>query len=54
VKRLIRFSIAAFVLVGVLIFVVALAGGLMDSDAFTVGAHPAAAPADPAGAQSHR
>ncbi|WP_417232686.1 hypothetical protein [Brevundimonas sp.] len=53
-KRLIRFSIAAFVLVGVLIFVVALAGGLMDSDAFTAGAHPTATPVDPANSQSHR
>lgn len=34
-KRLIQFSIAAFVLVCVLIFAVALAGGLMDSAAFT-------------------
>jgi len=35
VKRLIQFSIAAFVLVCVLIFAVALGGGLMDSTAFT-------------------
>ncbi len=34
-KRLIQFSIAAFVLVCVLIFAVALGGGLMDSSAFT-------------------
>tara|TARA_R110000782_G_scaffold12986_6_gene38434 strand:- start:34 stop:165 length:132 start_codon:yes stop_codon:yes gene_type:complete len=35
VKRLIQFSVAAFVLVCVLIFAVALGGGLMDSTAFT-------------------
>ena len=34
-KRLIRFSVAAFVLVGVLIFAVALAAGLTDDSAFT-------------------
>ena len=43
-KRLIQFSIAAFVLVCVLIFAVALGGGLMDSAAFTDEArHPASA-----------
>jgi hypothetical protein len=35
VKRLIQFSVAAFVLVCVLIFAFALGGGLMDSGAFT-------------------
>jgi len=34
-KRLIRFSVSAFVLVGVLIFAAALAGGLTDDSAFT-------------------
>ena len=43
-KRLIQFSVAAFVLVCVLIFAVALGGGLMDSAAFTDGAR----------SQSHR
>ncbi|MFY8163595.1 MAG: hypothetical protein ACOVKC_05100 [Brevundimonas sp.] len=41
-KRLIRFSVAAFVLVGVLIFAVALAGGLVDDSAFTPRAKAAA------------
>lgn len=41
-KRLIQFSVAAFVLVGVLIFAAALAGGLTDDRAFTSAAlnHP--------------
>lgn len=48
-KRLVRFSIAAFVLVCVLIFAAALAGGLMDDTAFTGGAaHPSASAVDPA------
>ncbi|WP_339871146.1 hypothetical protein [uncultured Brevundimonas sp.] len=47
-KRLLRFSIAAFVLIGVLIFAAALAGGLMDSDTFTAGSQPPATPVDPA------
>ena len=41
-KRLIRFSIAAFVLVCVLIFAVAVGGGLMDDTAFTPAAKEAA------------
>ncbi|MGV9006639.1 MAG: hypothetical protein ACOH1H_07870 [Brevundimonas sp.] len=41
-KRLIQFAIAAFVLACVLIFAVALGGGLMDSAAFTDGAMPPA------------
>jgi hypothetical protein len=41
-KRLIRFSVAAFVLVGVLIFAVALAAGLTDDSAFTPAAKEAA------------
>jgi len=40
VKRLIQFSIAAFVLVCVLIFAMALGGGLMDGAAFTEAAKP--------------
>ena len=41
-KRLIQFSVAAFVLVGALIFAAALAGGLTDDRAFTSAAlqHP--------------
>ncbi|MGZ9100386.1 MAG: hypothetical protein ACXW3O_11845 [Brevundimonas sp.] len=41
-KRLIQFSIAAFVVVCVLIFAAALAGGLTDDRAFTSAAmgHP--------------
>jgi len=35
VKRLIQFSVAAFVLVCVLVFAAALAGGLTDNRAFT-------------------
>lgn len=34
-KRLIQFSVVAFVVVGVLIFATALAGGLTDESAFT-------------------
>ena len=34
-KRLIQFSVAAFVVVGVLIVAAALAGGLTDDSAFT-------------------
>ncbi len=34
-KRLIQFSVTAFVVVGVLIFAAALAGGLADDSAFT-------------------
>lgn len=41
-KRLIRFSVAAFVLVCVLIFAAALAGGLADDTAFTPAAKEAA------------
>ncbi len=41
-KRLIQFSIAAFVLVCVLIFAAALAGGLTDETAFTPAAKAAA------------
>lgn len=41
-KQLIRFSIAAFVLVCVLIFAAALGGGLMDDSAFTPAAKDAA------------
>ena len=41
-KRLIQFSIAAFVLVCVLIFAAALAGGLTDESAFTPAAKEAA------------
>jgi len=41
-KRLIRFSVAAVVLVGVLIFAAALAGGLTDDSAFTQAAKDAA------------
>jgi len=42
VKRLIQFSVAAFVLVCVLIFAAALAGGLVDDSAFTSTAKEAA------------
>lgn len=41
-KRMIQFSIAAFVLVGVLIFAAALAGGLTDKSAFTPAAKASA------------
>ena len=41
-KRLIRFSVAAFVLFCVLIFAAALAGGLTDDTAFTPAAKEAA------------
>ena len=41
-KRLIQFSVAAFVLVCVLIFAAALAGGLTDDRAFTQAAKDAA------------
>jgi hypothetical protein len=42
VKRLIRFAVVAFVLVSVLIFAAALAGGLTDDSAFTPAAKGAA------------
>jgi hypothetical protein len=42
VKRLIQFSVAAFVLVCALIFAAALAGGLTDDSAFTPAAKEAA------------
>jgi hypothetical protein len=42
VKRLVRFSVAAFVLVCALIFAAALAGGLTDDSAFTPAAKEAA------------
>lgn len=41
-KRMIQFSVAAFVLVCVLIFAAALAGGLADDTAFTPAAKEAA------------
>ncbi len=41
-KRLIQFSVAVFVLVCVLIFAAALAGGLADDSAFTQAAKDAA------------
>lgn len=41
-KRMIQFSVAAFVLVCVLIFAAALAGGLTDDSAFTPAAKEAA------------
>ncbi len=41
-KRLIRFSITAFVVVCALIFAAALAGGLTDDSAFTEAAKDAA------------
>ena len=41
-KRLIQFSVTAFVVVGALIFAVALAGGLTDDSAFTQAAKDAA------------
>ena len=41
-KRLIRFSVVAFVVVGALIFAAALAGGLTDDSAFTPAAKEAA------------
>lgn len=41
-KRLIQFSVVAFVVVGVLIFAAALAGGLSDEAAFTPAAKDAA------------
>ncbi len=41
-KRFIQFSVAAFVLVCVLIFAAALAGGLTDDRAFTQAAKDAA------------
>ena len=41
-KQMIRFSVAAFVLVCVLIFAAALAGGLTDDSAFTPAAKKAA------------
>ena len=41
-KRLIQFSVTAFVVVGVLIFAAALAGGLTDDRAFTPAAKDAA------------
>ena len=41
-NRLIKFSVTAFVVVGVLIFAVALAGGLTDDRAFTQAAKEAA------------
>ena len=41
-KQMIRFSVAAFVLVCVLIFAAALAGGLTDDSAFTPAAVEAA------------
>ena len=41
---MIRFSVAAFVLVGVLIFAAALAGGLTDDSAFTPAAHDPSRP----------
>ena len=40
-KRMIQFSVAAFVLVCVLIFAAALAGGLADDTAFTPAAKEA-------------
>ena len=43
-KRFIQFSVAAFVLVCVLIFAAALAGGLTDDRAFTQAAKDAAHP----------
>jgi hypothetical protein len=42
VKRLIQFSVVAFVVVCVLIFAAALAGGLTDDSAFTPAAKEAA------------
>jgi hypothetical protein len=42
VKRLIQFSVVAFVVVCVLIFAAALAGGLTDDSAFTQAAKDAA------------
>ncbi len=41
-NRLIKFSVTAFVVVGVLIFAAALAGGLADDRAFTPAAKEAA------------
>ena len=41
-NRLIKFSVTAFVVVGVLIFAAALAGGLTDDKAFTPAAKLAA------------
>lgn len=41
-KRLIRFAVVAAVLAGVLVFAVALGGGLMDDSAFTPAAKDAA------------
>jgi hypothetical protein len=41
-KRMIQFSVTAFVLVCVLIFAAALAGGLSDDSAFTPAAKDAA------------
>jgi hypothetical protein len=53
VKRFIQFSVAAFVLVCVLIFAAALAGGLTDDRAFTQAAKDAAhAPAVARGAEA--
>lgn len=52
-KRMIQFSVAAFVLVGVLIFAAALAGGLTDDAAFTPAARTAAhTPAAAQGAET--
>ena len=52
-KRLIRFSVVAFVVVCVLIFAAALAGGLTDDRAFTQAAKDAAhAPSVAKGAEA--